>query len=395
VTAPHVLVLSENLSVPFDTRVWQEARALAGAGYRVTVVCPRGRTRDREAQAVLDGVRILRFPQREAVGGRLGFVREYAGALWHMALASLRTGRVDVVHACNPPDLMFLVALPHKLRGARFVFDHHDLAPELYLSRFGGRRDLAFRALLLAERLTFRTADLVISTNESYRRMALERGGVRPERVVVVRSGPSTDRFHPVPPDPGRRGGKPHLLVYLGVMGPQDGVDHAVRALAHLRDDEGREDWRAVLVGAGEQHDEVRALARRLGLDDLVAFTGRVPDGELLAWLASADVCLAPDPLSPLNDVSTMTKVVEYMAMGRPMVAFDLHETRVSAGDAALYARPNDERDFARLIARLLDDPRERERMGGVGLARVRDGLSWEHSRRALVAAYDRLTGRA
>jgi glycosyltransferase involved in cell wall biosynthesis len=384
-----VLVLSENLSVPFDRRVWQESRALARAGYEVTVICPRGRGRDQEPEARIDGVRILRFPLREASGGRIGFVREYALALWHMARLSLPLGRFDAVHATNPPDLLFVVALAHRLRGARFVFDHHDLAPELYRSRFDRGPDAVFRLLLVLEGLTFRLADLVIATNDSYRQVALSRGRRRPEDVVVVRSGPSADRFPPARPDPGLRRGRPHLLCYLGVMGPQDGVDCALRALARLRDELGRADWHAVFVGGGESQPEMVRLAGRLGLEDLVTFTGRVSDGELARCLATADVCLAPDPPSPLNDVSTMTKVMEYMAMGRPIVSFDLRETRVSAGDAALYA--DDEGDFARLVARLLDDPAERARMGAAGRERVRADLSWEHSEAALVEAYGRL----
>jgi glycosyltransferase involved in cell wall biosynthesis len=384
-----VLILSENLSVPFDRRVWQESRALADAGYEVTVVCPRGASADREPEATIGGVRILRFPQREAGGGRLGFVREYASALLHMTRLSLPLGRFDAVHITNPPDLLFTVALLHRARGARIVFDHHDLSPELYRSRFDAGPDPVFRVLGLLERATFRTAALVIATNESYRAVALSRGGKRPEDVVVVRNGPSAERFPPTEPDPGLRRGKPHLLCYVGVMGPQDGVDGALRALALLRDDLGRDDWHAAFVGGGEARDDAMRLSHALGLDDLVTFTGRVSDEELVRHLASADVCLAPDPPSPLNDVSTMTKVMEYMTMGRPMVSFDLPETRVSAEGAALYAR--DEGEFARLIARLLDDPGERARMGAEGRDRIRGGLSWEHSRGVLVDAYARL----
>jgi len=386
-----VLILSENLSVPFDRRVWQEALALTGAGHRVTVVCPRGTRRDREPEVVLQGVRIRRFRIRESGGGKLGFVGEYGLALFHMLRLSLGLGRFDAVHMTNPPDLLFLAGIPHRLRGARLVFDHHDLAPELYRSRFGGGDGAMYRVLLLAERITYALADMVIATNESYRAVALGRGRRRPEQVVVVRTGPAADRFPPTDPDPALRAGAPHLLVYVGVMGPQDGVDVAVSALAILRDDLGRTDWRAVFVGDGESREDAMRLASESGLDGMVSFTGRVPDADLVRHIASADVCLAPDPPSPLNDVSTMTKVMEYMMMGRPMVSFDLPETRVSAGDAAVYAR--DEADFARLVAALMDDPAARDSMGAAGRERIRTGLSWEHSAEALVSAYRGLIG--
>ncbi|MET9063516.1 glycosyltransferase family 4 protein [Streptosporangium sandarakinum] len=383
------LILVENLSVPFDRRVWQESTALRDAGWEVHVICPRGAKRDTEPYAEVEGVRIHRYPLRAATGGPLGYLREYGTALWHTFRLARRVGPVDVVHACNPPDLLFLVALAMRRRGARFVFDQHDLVPELYLSRFGRGEDLLYRAVRLLERLTYRAADVVIATNESYRDVAVGRGGKRPERVFVVRSAPVVERFHQVPVEEGLRRGRPHLLCYLGVMGPQDGVDYALRSLARLRDELGRTDWHAVFVGSGDTFDDMVALSRELGLADQVEFTGRIPDDDLLRYLSAADVCLAPDPLNPLNDVSTMNKIMEYMAMARPVVSFDLREARVSAGEAALYAPANDESAFAKLVARLLDDPGERRRMGEIGRARVSGPLSWEHSRTALLAAYE------
>jgi glycosyltransferase involved in cell wall biosynthesis len=378
----------ENLSVPFDRRVWQECTTLRDAGWQVHVICPQGTKRDTEPEVELDGVRIHRYPLRAATGGPTGYLREYASALWHTARLARRVGPVDVVHACNPPDLLFLVALLLKRRGARFVFDQHDLVPELYLSRFDRGQDLLYRAVCALERLTYRAADVVIATNESYREVALRRGGKRPEDVFVVRSAPQVDRFRQVPAEPELRRGKPHLLCYLGVMGPQDGVDYALRALASLRDELGRTDWHAVFVGAGDTFDAMVELSRRLGLADSVEFTGRIPDADLVRYLSTADVCLSPDPHNPLNDVSTMNKVLEYMAMGRPIVSFDLREARVSAGDAAVYAPANDESAFAKLIARLLDDPEERDRMGRLGQERINGPLSWRNSQRALLAAY-------
>ncbi|MEV0017644.1 glycosyltransferase family 4 protein [Streptomyces tendae] len=382
------LILVENLSVPFDRRVWQECTTLRDAGWEVHVICPRGTKRDTEPETVVEGVRIHRYPLRAATGGPAGYLREYGAALWHTARLARRVGPVDVVHACNPPDLLFLPALWLKRRGARFVFDQHDLIPELYLSRFGRGKDLLYRAVCALERLTYRTADIVLATNESYKDVAVRRGGQRPEDVFVVRSAPATDRFQPVPAEEELKRGKPHLLCYLGVMGPQDGVDYALRALAKLRDEVGRTDWHAVFVGSGDAFDAMVELSRSLGLGDQVQFTGRIPDAELVRYLSTADVCLSPDPRNPLNDVSTMNKVLEYMAMGRPIVSFDLREARVSAGDAALYAAANDETEFAGLVARLLDDPDERARMGKIGQERVNGQLSWRNSQRALLAAY-------
>jgi glycosyltransferase involved in cell wall biosynthesis len=389
----HVLVLVENLPVPFDRRVWQESRALVEAGYTVTVICPTG-TGAEELEVTLEGVHVLRYPLRPARGGPLGFLREYVLALFHTARLALRVHRkrrVDVVHACNPPDLLFLVALVLRTRGARFVFDHHDLVPELFLSRFPGRSSALYWVTRALERLTFALADGVIATNESYRAVATGRGGVDPERVVVVRSGPDLSRFEQRPPDPALRRGKRHLAAYLGVMGPQDGVDYALRALHHLRNDLGRDDLHCVFMGSGDAWEDMVALSRELGLDDVVEFTGRVPDEFVQRCLSTADVCLSPDPRNPLNDVSTMNKVLEYMAMSRPVVSFDLQEARVSAEDAALYAPADDEAAFAARIDELLHDEERRQLMGRRGRERIENSLSWDHSRRALVEFYDRL----
>ncbi|MDH3038314.1 glycosyltransferase family 4 protein [Streptomyces sp. TRM75561] len=383
------LILVENLSVPFDRRVWQECRTLRDAGWEVDVICPQGTKRDTEPEAVIDGVRIHRYPLRAATGGPAGYLKEYGAALWHTARLARKVGPVDVVHACNPPDLLFLPALRLKRQGAAFVFDQHDLVPELYLSRFGRGKDLLYRGVCALERATYRAADVVLATNESYKDVAVRRGGRRPEDVFVVRSAPDTERFHPVDPEPELKRGKPHLLCYLGVMGPQDGVDYALRALAKLRDEVGRTDWHAVFVGAGDTFDAMVELSRELGLDGQVEFTGRVSDADLVRWLSTADVCLSPDPCNPLNDVSTMNKVLEYMVMGRPIVSFDLKEARVSAGEAAVYAKGDDEGEFAALIARLLDDPEQRSRMGKSGQERINGPLAWRNSQAALLAAYE------
>lgn len=381
------LIIVENLSVPFDRRVWQECQALRDAGLEVTVVCPQGASQDREPHARIAGVDIHRYPLNPATAGWPGYVREYAVALWRSWRLARRLGRFDVVHICNPPDLLFLVALPFKRRGARVIFDQHDLVPELYESRFGRGKDLLYRVVVALERLTYRVSDVVIATNGSYRKAAIERGGTAPERVFVVRSAPNLARFTAGVPDPALKRGKEHLLCYLGVMGPQDGVDYALRALAALRDLR-PDDWHAVFVGSGDCFDEMRALASELGLDDHVTLTGRIPDDELLACLATADVGLSPDPCNPLNDVSTMNKVLEYMACGLPIVSFELREARVSAGEAARYVPDNDTEAFAVAASALLDDPAERDRRGRIGRERVAGALSWDHSKAALLESY-------
>ncbi|MEO1060912.1 MAG: glycosyltransferase family 4 protein [Actinomycetota bacterium] len=397
-TKRRVLIVVENLSVPFDRRVWQESRALVDDGYEVHVICPTGTKRDTEREVVLEGVHIHRYPLTPATGGPIGFVKEYGLALFHSLRLGLRHGlrrKFDVVHICNPPDLLFLVALPLKLRGAKVLFDHHDLVPELFRSRFEGGAKLLLKGTEVAERLTFATADAVISTNESYRSVALTRGKKAEDEVTVVRSAPDLARFEMAEPEPELKRGKDFLACYLGVMGPQDGIDYALRSLAHLRHDVGRTDLHTVFMGAGDAFDDMVALASELRLDDCVEFTGRVSDEDVCRYLSTADVCLAPDPKNPLNDVSTMNKIMEYMAMERPLVSFDLIEAKVSAGDAALYATPNDVTEFGDLIAELLDDPARRAAMGALGRKRVEGELSWDHSRRHLIDAYTRLLDRS
>jgi glycosyltransferase involved in cell wall biosynthesis len=383
------LLISENAPLPGDRRVWSEARTLAGAGWDVTIVCARDPAGGQAASETLEGIEIHRYPLRPA-GGALGYVREYGQALWRIRglLRKLQhRGRFDVVHAANPPDFLLLAARSARARGARLIFDHHDLTPELFRSRFG-RAGIAHRALLAVERRTLRSADVVISTNESYRRIAIERGGVAPGDAFVVRNGPDLARFRPVPPDPALRRGRRHLLAYLGVMGPQDGIDEALGALAALRELRG-DDWHAVLVGEGEVRGEMEALAARLGLAERVEFAGWRGDEDIRRILSSADVCLEPDPPSPLNELSTMIKVPEYMAMGRAIAAYDLKETRVSAGEAAAYAEKPEPEALGRCIHELLEDPARRRRMGECGRERV-SRLSWQQSATALLAAYER-----
>ena len=390
-----VLHLSENLTLPFDRRVWMELGALRASGLEVSAICPKGESHQAPYE-VIDGIHIWRYPAPPPTRGFLSYVWEFLYC-WiqtaRLSIVVLARRGFDVIHAANPPDTFWALALPYRWFGKRYVFDHHDLCPELYVARFGEARagNLPYRALRWLEWAQFRTADLVISTNESYRHVALTRGRVPPERVVVVRSGPSRERFATVRAvDPALKRGRPYLVAYLGVMAPQDGVDHLLRAAHHLAR-RGRDDIAWTLMGSGDSFDELRDLAHRLGLDEDVRFTGRIPDAEVEVTLATADVCVSPDPLNPLNDVSTMNKVLEYMACGRPIVAFDLREHRFSAGEGALYARPNHDEDLANQIATLLDDPEQRARMGAYNRQRFLERMAWEHNAGALIRAYERL----
>jgi len=385
-----VLIIVENLPVPFDTSVWNEATALAAEGYQVSVICPTAEGFERRFETV-DGIAIYRHPLPADGRGRRAYAAEYAIAwCWKFYLAwrVLLERGFDVIHACNPPDTIFLIGMMFKPLGKRFVFDHHDLSPELYAVKFG-RRDLVYRLLLTLERWSLRAADVVIATNESYRRVAVDRGGVEPERVWVVRSGPRSERMRIVPPNPVLKRGREHLVGYVGVMARQDGVQYLLEAARHIVHDRGRRDVHFQLVGGGPEIEALRAQSVALGIADYVTFAGRVPDRELIEMLNTADVCVSPDEVNEMNDKSTMNKVMEYMALGKPIVQFETTEGRVSAQSAALYARPNDARDLAENVLELLADPDRRRVMGGVGRERVRSELAWQHQAVNLLAAYD------
>jgi glycosyltransferase involved in cell wall biosynthesis len=389
-----VLIVVQNLPVPFDRRVWLEATTLARAGYRVSVICPKAKGFTASFE-VLEDVHIYRYRLPVDAKGAVGFVVEF---LWCFVRTAAKTMRVvlrgrgfDVLHVCNPPETYWPLARFWKLLGKRFLFDHHDLSPEMYQAKFGSSGGPAVAGLRFLERKTFETADLVITTNQSHQRIAIERGGMAPGDVYVVRSGPDLERLTVYPPDPAWRNGKRHLLVYLGEICEQDGVDHLVRALKLLRDELGRDDVHCVLVGGGPHQPSIRAYAEELGVAELCTFTGRVSDDDLCRILSSADVGVDPDPKNAWSDRSTMNKIMEYMFFGLPIVAYELTENRFSAGPAALFAEPNRERALAGCIVELLDDPARRLQMGQAGRERVRMELAWEHSRPVLLAAYDRL----
>jgi len=380
--------------VPFDRRVWLECRALTSAGYRVAVVCPKGQ--GDPSHQVVDGVQLYKYRPYAPGGSKLSFIGEYAYSFLATAALTLRarlSGRFAVIQACNPPDIFWPIALFFRaVDGSKFVFDHHDLCPELYESRFPEGPRLPYRGLRALERRTHRAADHVISTNDSYREIAVTRSGKAPDAVTVVRTGPDPDKLKRGTADPDQRRGRKHLAAYLGVMGPQDGVDIVVRAADVVVRELGRDDIAFTLIGSGDCFDELVALRDELGLAGHVEFTGRAPDELVSRILSTADVGLSPDPKNPLNDLSTMNKSMEYMAFELPVVAFDLHETRVSVGDAGVYVTPNIVREYAQAIVELMDDEAKRAELGELGRERVEQELAWSHQQRAYLEVYDRLT---
>jgi glycosyltransferase involved in cell wall biosynthesis len=394
----HILILVENLPLPFDRRVWQEACALRDAGYRVSAICPmlKGYTR---AYEELEGIHIYRHPLPTADEQTAkGYALEYGLALWHQSRIAWRIYRehpFDAIHACNPPDLLFLVALPFLPLGVRFLFDHHDINPELFEVKFGRKRwtkRLLYRMVVLAERLTFffsRRAS--IATNQSYKRIAVERGHMDADRVFVVRSAPDLRKFVPVPPDARWKRGKKYLVGYLGTIGPQEGLHFLVEAAEMLKARRNDVGW--LVVGDGPTRQDVENLARRKGLGEDIAFAGRLDDATMIQALCSCDVCVNTDLATAMNDKSTMNKIIEYMALGRPIVQFDLTEGRVSAGLASVYVRPNDPAEMAQKVEALLENPTLRRQMGEYGRSRVEEKLAWRYSVPILLDAYETLFG--
>ncbi|HXE15867.1 MAG TPA: glycosyltransferase family 4 protein [Stellaceae bacterium] len=388
-----VLIVVQNLPVPFDRRVWLEATTLARHGHAVSVICPKMKGFNKSHE-VLEGVAIRRYPLPDFGAAKLGFIAEFAWCFIATALLTLRVALgsgFDVLHVCNPPETYWPLGMFWRRFGKRFIFDHHDLSPEMYAVKFGGKDSgLISRALLWMERMTFREADLVITTNDSHKDIAVKRGGKRPEDVYVVRSGPSLDRFKLHEPDPAWRKGARFMFVYLGEICEQDGVDHMVRAVKHLVETFAFKDFHAVFVGGGPHQPQIKQYAADQGVADYCTFTGRVSDDDLCRILSSADMAIDPDPKNDWSNQSTMNKIIEYMYFGLPIVCYDLKEARVSADAAALYVEPNDDSALARGMLRLIGDPKRRQQMHDFGMERLRTKLAWEFSVPPLLAAYDR-----
>ena len=389
-----VLIVVQNLPMAVDRRVWLECQALVRAGYGVTVICPKAPGEPR--YRVQDGVVVRSYRAAPAAAGPLGYAWEFLYCWLRTALLSVlvlvREG-FDCLQACNPPDTFWALALPYRLVGKPFVYDQHDLCPEVFRARFGTDEGALLRVLLLLERCTYRVADRVLSTNGSYRATAITRGGVDPARISIVRSGPDADRMRRGEPSPELRRGRAHLCCYLGVMGPQDGLDTLLRSIDAFVHGQGRTDTTFALLGFGDCVAGLKQQCTALGLDEFVVFTGRADNAMIDRYLSTADLGLSSDPLNALNDVSTMNKTLEYMAYALPVVAYDLVETRVSAGECAVYVSPGDETGYAAAVSALLDDPQRRAELGAIGRRRIEQSLAWSYSEQVYVGVYDELLG--
>ncbi len=390
-----ILIIVENLPVPFDTRVWQEATTLAANGYTVSVICPKGKgyTEDEE---ILQGVHIFRHELPPEGNGPIGYLREYTSALkeeTRLAKKVYKKIGFDVIQGCNPPDDIYMVARKFKKYGVKYVFDHHDICPELFEAKFGRKglvKSVLYGTQTFFERMTYKHCTFAFATNESYKKIAIERGKMETSKVIVLRSGPKLERMKIQGPSPEIKRGKKYMVGYLGVIGQQEGIEYLLEAAKYCKEELKRDDIFWGIVGGGPHVAALQQMCTEMGLDDCVEFTGRVPDETLLKYLNTADVCVNSDKYNSMNDKSTMNKILEYMALAKPIVQFELTEGRVSAGEASLYAKQNDAKDMAEKIIYLLERPETRKTMGEYGYNRVINELSWEHTSKALLEGYEK-----
>lgn len=385
-----ILIIVENLPVPFDTRVWQEATTLATNGYTVSVICPKGKGYTEEEEN-LQGVHIFRHDLPQEGNGAFDYAREYGMALkeeLRLARKIYKEIGFDVIHGCNPPDDIYMIAKKFKKYGVKYVFDHHDICPELFEAKFGTKRGLLYKSQIWLERQTYKHCTFAFVTNESYKKIAIERGKMDPDKVIVLRSGPKLERMRILPPNEEIKRGYKYMVGYLGVIGQQEGIEYLLEAAKYIKESENNVFWG--IVGGGPHLDALKKRAHDMGLEDCVEFTGRVPDQQMLEYLNTADVCVNSDKYNSMNDKSTMNKILEYMALAKPIVQFDLTEGRFSAEEASFYAKNNDARDMAEKIIALLNDSELRKKMGEYGRKRVVTELSWEHTSKALLEGYER-----
>ena len=385
-----VLIIVENLPVPFDTRVWQEATTLAANGYIVSVICPKGKGYTQEEE-YLQGVHIFRHDLPAEGSGAVGYAKEYFTALkeeLRLAKKVYKEIGFDVIHGCNPPDDIYMVAKHFKKYGVKYVFDHHDICPELFEAKFGKTSGLLYKSQLWLEKQTYKHCTFAFVTNESYKKIAIARGKMDPNKVIVLRSGPKLERMRIMPPVESIKRGYKYMVGYLGVIGQQEGIEYLLDAAKYIKEHDNNVFWG--IVGGGPHLEALKKQAHDMGLDDCVEFTGRAPDQQMLEYLNTADVCVNSDKYNSMNDKSTMNKILEYMALGKPIVQFDLTEGRYSAQEASLYAKNNDAEDMARKIMELLENPEMRKKMGAYGRNRVVNELSWEHTSKALLEGYDK-----
>lgn len=387
-----ILIIVENLAVPFDTRVWQEATTLVANGYTVSVICPKGKGYDKEYE-LLEGVHIFRHDLPTEGNGFIGYVKEYGTALYHqyrLAKKIYKEIGFDVIQGCNPPDNIYLVANRFKKYGVKYVFDHHDICPELFEAKFG-KKGLLYQSQIWLEKNTYKHCDMAFVTNESYRKIAIERGKMDPDKVFVLRSGPKLERLKIQPPKPEIKRGKKYMVGYLGVIGQQEGIEYLLEAAKYIKENKKRDDIFFGIVGGGPHLKELKQKCTDMNLDDIVEFTGRVSDEVLLNYLNTADICVNSDEYNEMNDKSTMNKILEYMALAKPIVQFDLTEGKFSAQEASVYAEPNNSYDMAEKILYLLSNEEKRKKMGEFGRKRVIDELNWEQTSKALIEGYEKL----
>ena len=385
-----VLIIVENLPVPFDTRVWQEATTLAMNGYTVSVICPKGKGYTQEEE-YLQGVHIFRHDLPAEGNGAVGYAKEYLTALkeeLRLAKKVYKEIGFDVIHGCNQPDDIYMVAKHFKKYGVKYVFDHHDICPELFEAKFGKTSGLLYKSQLWLEKQTYKHCTFAFVTNESYKKIAIERGKMNPNNVIVLRSGPKLERMRIMPPVESIKRGYKYMVGYLGVIGQQEGIEYLLDAAKYIKEHDNNVFWG--IVGGGPHLKALKKQAHDMGLDDCVEFTGRASDQQMLEYLNTADVCVNSDKYNSMNDKSTMNKILEYMALAKPIVQFDLTEGRYSAQDASLYAKNNDAEDMAKKIMELLDNPELRKKMGAYGRNRVVNELSWEHTSKALLEGYEK-----
>jgi glycosyltransferase involved in cell wall biosynthesis len=383
----HILIIVENLPVPFDRRVWQEASTLKENGAEVSIICPRMKGYMSSFE-VINGIEIYRHSLPLEAKGAFGYFLEYTTALfWEFVLSwkIFFKKRFHVIHGCNPPDLIFLVALWFKIFGVKYVFDHHDINPELYFAKFS-KKGFFYKVMVFFERLTFLTADFSIATNESYKEIAIRRGKMDENKIQVIRSGPKLDRLKLLPPDKQFFKGRKYLVGYVGVIGEQEGIDLLLESVKFIVLQ--RYDIQFAIVGGGSDLEKMKQLTAEKGLNEFVDFYGRVPDDLMIAVLNSSDICVNPDKPTEMNNLSTMNKIMEYMALKKPVVQYDLKEGRFSAQGASLYALNGDTHDFANKIIQLIDDPELRIKMGNLGYNRVLNELSWDYEKDKLIGFY-------
>jgi glycosyltransferase involved in cell wall biosynthesis len=390
----HIVFIVENLSVPFDRRVWREANVMYDAGYRISVICPKGLNQDKRSKEIIDGIYIYRYSIPLMQDSKWGYIKEYLKAFFCTFYLLLKINfrhKVHVIHVANPLDIFFPLGWIKKLLRIKFIFDQHDLCPESYLVKYSiSKSSMIYKILLWFERQTYNVSDVVVSTNQSIKDIAVERGNIKPDNIFIVRNGPDSD-FKKVPVNISVKNNFKYMAAYIGVMGAPDGVENIIYSADYLINTKSYKDIFYILIGYGDEYENIKALISELELSDYFSMPGRISDEDVLTILSAADVCLAPDPKNGLNEFHTMNKIMDYMRMGKPIVSFDLLESKYSAESAAIYVKNNKFADFGDAIIYILENPEVALKMGTAGIERVNKFLKWEISKKELINAYNQL----